>query len=186
MRRKVSSPTDSEGEQSRGLISLQMPQRNPLSPSAEDLMSEAVKYGYCQKLNNSLLAYYFPCFFPRWKSRFFILVGNYLFRYSSETGISPKGVPIPLDSVTVRRSEIEDCFEVSMIRKVYTIKAANAEDCQSWIKAINERKGAAIREGLGHVAQSSTVKSFNKAGANLFNLTLRKDNTETVNPMMPM
>lgn len=186
MRRKTSNIDVNEREESRGLVSLTMPIKTSSVPCAAELMIEAVKYGYCQKLNNSLLAYYFSCIFPRWKSRFFILVGNYLFRFSSEHGESPKGVPIPLDSVTIRHSEIENCFEVAMIRKVYTIRAESAESCQSWIKAINDRKGAAIREDLGHAVISTTLRSFNKAGASLFNSTLRKDNAETINPMQSM
>ena len=183
MRRKVLDRDDSDREQSRGLVSLTMPKKTPAVPSAEELMSEATKYGYCQKLNNSVLAYYFPCLFPRWTSRFFILVGNYLFRFSSESAESPKGVPIPLDSVTVRHSTIENSFELAMIRKVYTIKAESAESCRSWIKAINDRKGAAIREDLGHAAITTSLRSFNAAGASLFNSTLLKDSAETINPM---
>ena len=62
------------------------------------------------------------------------------------------------------------------------IKAAS-EECRSWIKAINDRKGAAIRENLGHAPANSNVKAFNRAGAALFDSTLRKDATSTVNPM---
>jgi hypothetical protein len=185
MRRKTanSSHYEDDPEESSGLVSISMTNRNVQSPSAEDLMTEAVKAGYCQKRNNSLLAYILPCFFPKWKKRFFILVGNYLFRYSSEQGISPKGVPIPLDSVTCRHAEEENCFEVAMIRKVYTIKVESEEECRSWIKAINDRKGAAIRENLGHAPENSNVKAFNRAGAALFDSTLRKDSTGTANPM---
>lgn len=185
MRRKTanSSHYEDDTEESSGLVSISMTNRNVLSPSAEDLMSEAVKFGYCEKRNNSFMAYIFPCFFPRWKKRFFILVGNYLFRFSSEQGTAPKGVPIPLDSVTCRLAEEENCFEVAMIRKVYTIKVASGEECRSWIKAINDRKGAAIRENLGHAPSNSNVKAFNRAGAALFDSTLRKDVSSTVNPM---
>jgi PH domain len=188
MRRKIANNShyEDDTEESSGLVSISMTNRNVLSPSAEELMTEAAKFGYCQKRNNSFLAYILPCFFPRWKKRFFILVGNYLFRYSSEQGISPKGVPIPLDSVTCRLvppTEEENCFEVAMIRKVYIIKAASEEECRSWIKAINDRKGAAIRENLGHAPANSNVKAFNRAGAALFDSTLRKDATSTVNPM---
>ena len=184
-RRKVSTLSESDREGSSTSVS--MPMRNVLSPSAEELMGEAVKHGYLDKMNNSMLAYFFPCLFPRWKSRFFILVGNYLFRFSTEFGESPKGVPIPLDSVVVRLSELEFCFEVAMIRKVYTIRAASAEECQSWMKAIKDRKFGAIRENLGHVAVSTTVTTINKAGATLFNSTLRKDgyglHDTAMNPM---
>jgi hypothetical protein len=38
------------------------------------------------------------------------------------------------DSVTVRRSTEDHSFEVSMVRKVYTIKAESDVDCVSWMK----------------------------------------------------
>ena len=187
MRRKTQqSYTDNDSEQSSELISLAMRKKNSLSPSAEELLSDATKYGLCLKRNNSLLAYFLPCFFPKWKSRFLILVGNYLFRYSSEQGESPKGVPIPIDSVTCRMSEERNCFEVSMIRKVYTFRLESEEDCRSWIKAINERRGAAIRENLGHSATSNNIKMINRAGATLFDATLMKDSSGvsgTTNPL---
>ena len=187
MRRKAQqSSTDNDSEESSDLISLEMRNKNPQKPPAEQLMQDATKHGLCQKRNNSMLAYFLPCFFPKWKTRFLILVGNYLFRYSSEHGDSPKGVPIPIDSVTCRMSEEANCFEVSMIRKVYTFRLESEEDCRSWIKAINERRGASIRENLGHSPTSSSVKMINKAGATLFSATLMKDSagiSETSNPL---
>ena len=187
MRRKPQqSYTDNDPEESSDLVSLAMRKSNTKTPSAEELMAEATKYGLCQKRNNSLLAYFLPCFFPKWKTRFLILVGNYLFRYSSEQGDSPKGVPIPIDSVTCRMSEEQNCFEVSMIRKVYTFRLESEEDCRSWIKAINQRRGAAIRENLGHSVTSSSIKMINRAGATLFDATLMKDSSglsETSNPL---
>lgn len=176
-----------DNEESDKLISISMRKKNPLSPSAEELVKEAVKFGYCQKRDNSMLAYFFPCFFSRWKTRFFVLVGNYLFRYSSEHGESPKGAPIPIDSVTCRVTNEENCFEVSMIRKVYTIKTSTAEDCRSWVKAINDRKVNTIRENLGHSTSNEAIKSFNRAGASLFNSTLQKDSSvlsDTANPLL--
>ena len=93
--------------------------------SAQDLLSRnPIKFGFLDKYSNSFLAWLLPFFFPRWRRRFFILVGNYLFRFSSESGDKPKGVPIPLDVVTVVRSEDdESCFELTTIRKTYLIRA---------------------------------------------------------------
>lgn len=55
-------------------------------------------------------------------------------------------------------------------------------------QAINDRKGAAMREGLGHTHSSTAVKSINKSGALLFDQTLKKDGSGsygfTENPML--
>ena len=143
--------------------------------SCEELLAlNPTKSGYCQKKNNSALAYFFPCLFPKWKSRYFVLVGNYLFRFSSERGETLKGVPIPLDSVTVT-SLGDDCFQVSTIRKVYTMKVESQVEVVSWINAINTRKHQAIRESMGHAATSIEVKRANKVGIFLFNERLQGD-----------
>jgi hypothetical protein len=95
MRRNTGGSNYNEQEES-SFLSLPMRKNDANKPSAQELMNEAVKFGYLKKRNNSVWVYYFSCFFPKWKSRYFILVGNFLFRFSSENGESPKGVPIPL------------------------------------------------------------------------------------------
>jgi hypothetical protein len=187
MRRNITNNNYTDQEEESSFITVPMPKKNASLPSAQELMNDSVKSGYCQKRNNSMLVYYFPCIFPKWKNRYFILVGNYLFRYSSEHGESPKGVPIPIDSVTVRHAEEDCCFTVSMIRKVYTMKVASEDECSSWIDAIRERKTTAIRESLGHAPVNSSVKGINKAGFALFNKTLERDSTGyTENPLQSL
>ena len=103
------------------------------------------------------------------------LVGNFLFRYSSERGESPKGVPIPLDAVTSINEGSGFTFELSTIRKTYVLRASSAQERKSWIKAIRDRKVEAVRENMGHVDVAGTVQTFNKAGESIFQNRLKKD-----------
>jgi hypothetical protein len=132
------------------------------------------KSGYCEKKNNSLWAYWFPCWFETWKKRFFVLVGNYLYRFSSEDGEGIKGVPIPLECATVNYKG-GSTFEVSMIRKVYQIRAQSDQDAADWVNAINTRKYEAIRENMGHAPLDAAVKRANKVADFLFSKKLQMD-----------
>ena len=84
------SPTDKTS------ISMSNPFLKPLSV---DFIKSASpqKQSYCEKENDSLLSYWLPWLFPRWKIRYLVLCGNFLFRYQNEDSDTPKGVPIPLD-----------------------------------------------------------------------------------------
>ena len=117
---------------------------------------------------------------------FFILIGNYLFRYSSPSSEKPKGVPIPIDSATYTiLSDGSYCFEIYTLRKTYTFRAQTMEDCQSWVTALKTRKQLAIKEQLGHATVNANVEMVNVVGASLFDERLRRDLQASVtNPMM--
>ena len=192
MMRRRNENNDSDHDALEPFV-LKMSNQKSNLPSAEDLLSTDPKpfSGYCLKKNNSILAYLFPCWFPVWKKRYFILVGNYLFRYSDEFGDIPKGVPIPLDSCQVAVVETNE-FEVSTIRKVYRIRTNSDEECNNWIKAIRLRKSQSIRENMGHAPISKKVGMANKVGDRLFKDRLKQDYRDTesrqmiLNPLNPI
>ena len=158
-------------------------------PSAQSLLSliPVPDSGYLLKKNNSIWTYYLPCIFKQWKERFFIVIGNFLFRFDSENGEKPKGIPIPLDSSKISILNIDECtLEIWMIRKVYTLRASSKEECRRWVKLLNDRKAEAIRENLGHVPISKTVKLTNKVATGLVKAKLEKEikEIESFNPML--
>ena len=144
-------------------------------PSAQFLLdNNPTRTGYLDKQNTSLIS---RCLYP-WKKRFFILIGGYLFRYADAAGKKPKGVPIPLDAVTINQNETEDdgrCFEVVTIRKVYVLRASSQTDCEQWMSAIKERKSLSIAENMGHRAVSSAITQINKQAAKAFETTVDND-----------
>ena len=60
------------------------------------------KFGYLEKKNTHPFIDYFPCCFKLWKTRFFVLQGEYLYRFKDEAGEKPKGVPIPIQACKIR------------------------------------------------------------------------------------
>ena len=157
-------------------------------PSAQSLLSlNPTHSGYLEKKNSSIWSYYLPCFFKQWKQRYFVIIGNYLFRFDSENGEKPKGIPIPLDSSKISILNIEEfTFEVWMIRKLYTFKASSKDECRKWVRLLNDRKAEAIRENLGHAPLSKSIKLTNKVATNLVKSKLEKEikEIESFNPML--
>lgn len=171
MRRKTNG--DHEDEQSPFMMN--MTPRNSALPSAQELLEiGAVKHGYADKVDTSWRARWLPCMYPQFKKRYFILIGSFLFRYSTDNGDSPKGVPLPMDAITVRIID-SVTFEVSTLRKDYHIRTANAAECAEWVKAIKARKASAIRENMGHVEISPQVASVNRKASKLFQTRIEND-----------
>ncbi len=155
---------------------LQMRKGSNASISCEELLktSPPPRSGFCMKKNNSLLSKVLPCLYPQWKKRFFVLCGNYLYRFALETDDIPKGVPIPIDSCTAR---VIDPFtlELSTLRKIYQIRTTTEQDCKSWVTAIKTRKLDSIRENMGHVSVCEGVIQANRLAAKLFEKRLQSD-----------
>lgn len=144
------------------------------------------KSSWLEKKNDSFLSLFCPCSSPSWKPRYFILIGNFLFRFREETSSRPKGVPIPIDSATVSLdTEHENCFRVYTVRKNYIIRAKSKNEAISWINAVNERKAQVIKENLGHSHSLPAVKKVNGIASSLFQTRLDKDKLtdDTMNPM---
>ena len=166
-------------------VLLMEPERSSSRPSAHALLnSEPLHSGYLRKRSRHILWHMLlpRCCKDTWKSRFFVLTGTYLFRYSSENGSSPKGVPLPMDACSFRSatSEEEDeaaavgqvprgvGFVVSTVRKEYHLRADTAAERDQWLRVFQATKQRAIKERLGHATANPKHAVANKAGAALF------------------
>jgi hypothetical protein len=148
-------------------------------PTAFDLLNQnPAKSGFALKKSNSCLTSICPCWFPEYKRRFFILIGNFLYRYGSESGERPKGVPIPLDAVTISTLD-STTFKLKMIRKDYIIRCDTPTECSEWVKAITSRKYLAIREELGHSPIDPAIKELNSNASKMFLDRLEREQEET-------
>jgi len=117
--------------------------------------------GYLSKLGTSC-----GCF-PTWRRRYFILKGAYLFKYESERGAKPKGMPIPICDAqweTVQYEGKQFCFKISTVRKEYFLLASNYDDMTSWFSYLKSQKVIAIKQSLGHLPMSDDDRYANAAG----------------------
>lgn len=187
MRRRINNSDVIDGEDKPFIMNM----NKSGIPTAEDVIALSPAFhGSCYKKNNSFLAWIFPCIYPEWKERYLILIGAYIYRFSSEIG-DLKGVPIPVESTTVTLSEQNDTFALETLRKKYVIRVTSTEDRTKWVDAIKTRKHMAIKERLGHAPLDPEIKKMNSLGDKLFNkriLSERKDaereNDAVQNPMM--
>ena len=161
-----------------------------------------MKSGQLLKKDNGWLAFLFPMFFPQFKDRLCILVGNYFFRFKDLDSEKPKGVPLPIDSVTCSvtnadensGSKNDNLLILRTIRKTYIFKGRNRAECLSWLKAIKERKQLSIKETMGHASSHGAVQRINLVCEKLFKEKLKRegdassmttlDSTSVMNPMM--
>jgi hypothetical protein len=99
-----------------------------------------------------------------------------LFRYTTEDGTKPKGVPIALESSTIKKSNDDGgmSFLVIQLDKTYTFRCSSLTECKAWMIAISERKSQAIREKLGHAPVTNSVQKANKAGLYLLQEKLKQ------------
>ena len=153
--------------------------------SASTLMAvENSKSGYVEKKSNSFYSKVFPCATDPFVRRFIVLSGSYLYRFTDMNNSKPKGVPIPIESITVEKID-EFSFCLKAIRKSYIFRALSMEDCRSWAKAINERKLMAVKETMGHAEVSSQVVRSNRAAGQLYEEAIRREGMNTsMNPLM--
>jgi hypothetical protein len=136
--------------------------------------------GYCSKKNNSVLAVVFPCCYSKWKTRYIVLLGNYLYRFESENSGKTKGIPIPIDSATINLKKKEAVYEVEIktIRKNYLLIFDNNDLANDWYKSLQSRKILSIQENLGHSVLSAEVKKYNAKSDLLFKRMLYNESRE--------
>ena len=111
--------------------SISVPQPSYSRPLSVDFIktTSPQKQSYCEKEDNSLLSYWLPWLFPRWKTRYLIVCGNYLFRYAGEDSDSPKGVPIPLDVSQISYTQGNE-LTLTNLWKDYKFKFADDRICK--------------------------------------------------------
>lgn len=108
---------------------------------------------------------------PHWIPRYLILLGGYLYRYTDENSLSPKGTPIALEELAGATwidigGDIEGLeyalqsvpfgckgafsVESSLLGKTQYYAVSTAEDAQLWVNALLEAKQESITRSMGH------------------------------------
>lgn len=70
-----------------------------------------------------MLSTILPCLFQRWKQRYLVLAGGFLYRFEGESGIKMKGVPLPIDAILISVIPADrSIIEVASIYKTYRFR----------------------------------------------------------------
>ena len=162
----------------------------------DDLHSLCTMQGPLLKRNNSVWMTFMPCCVSeKWKMRYFILAGSYLYRFSDEEATKQKGTPISITSATIRALNFDPalpdkwedhdafgpepyCLELVLLRKKVVLQAANADECSAWVQALQKRRLVAIREGLGHAPLDPRMRALDKAAKQLNEKRLQREADE--------
>lgn len=109
---------------------------------------------------------------PRWKRRYLIAAGEYIYRYKDENDPSPKGTPIPVIMADVRvlsNDNVNDddvplfhivlemlpvgyeaVFEISSIGKTQYFAVESREEASMWVNTLRQMRQDAISRSMGH------------------------------------
>jgi len=107
---------------------------------------------------------------PCWQSRYFVIVGRFLYRFGSAESSEPKGAPLALEGMNVCALEDEIlpyAFLISTLSKAVVVAADSADARIVWMHELRKAKQRAIKEGLGHAVEKKEHVALNKKGRNL-------------------
>lgn len=152
---------------------------------AELLSLNPDRHGVLYKHNKSMwsfLLFFLPWLYEKWKKRYFILIGNYLYKFKHDNDEMIRGSPIPLDAVMDLKiitdmskydlsnrtgDDINYYFEIITLKKTYILKCDNHDEMMRWINAIKRRKLQSIKESMGHSPINVEIKRVNDIGLKL-------------------
>jgi hypothetical protein len=121
---------------------------------------------------------------PKWESRYLILLGSFLYKFTDEAPtnpkMNPKGSPVPIESVNAQVIEPSllpadhpmgvalhnlppgcTCvFSVSDFRKTRYYAVTNKEQALTWVNSLLEAQQETIRRTMGHAPTASFPKAW--------------------------
>lgn len=124
---------------------------------------------------------------PKWKERYLIQIGNYVYRFSSPNSSTPKGSPVALEMITdvqlfTSQSSSHDGVEfvstppsvgaifcISTYGKRQYYGVSTRDEAFTWINSLQEGKQEATRRSMGHadsMPYSKQWQYFDNLGAN--------------------
>jgi hypothetical protein len=162
----------------------------PITISCQEMLQiPNINHGICLKKNNSFSSSVLPCIYPKWKQRYLVLAGNYLYRFENEHGTEIKGIPIPIDTAMFTIDESRCLIELKTIRKNYIFYFNSPKGTKVWYDALQKRKHLSIKENLGHAPLLPIIKKYNELSDSLFNQKVENERKfaaleSTANPLI--
>lgn len=163
-----------------GLTRTAMLQASPQEHSPVQKLHVPLFYTILPICMQKCVARIFP---PRWKARYLVLLGSYVYKFNQypETGQSGgsseniKGSPIPIDSMDVyliERDELFDLFSVdlplgytavlclSTLTKTQYYAVHDREEGLTWVNSLRQAKEEAVKRSMGHAMIDSYPQSW--------------------------
>ncbi|KAG7361293.1 PH domain containing protein [Nitzschia inconspicua] len=126
----------------------------------------------------------FSFFAPKWKQRYLVLCGSYLYKFKNRTSTAPKGCPFEIDGLQVNLVQAgrdipeigslppgySAIFTLSTLRRRQYYAVADNEEAMVWIRSIQEAKQATITRNMGHASNlpyPTAWKYFDSLGKSL-------------------
>lgn len=128
------------------------------------------------EVRGTLLKRYDGCCSAEWRKRYCVIRGHYLFKYKSHESHFPKGTPINLAEVDIVQEE--GGFRLDAVRKSYSFRALDAEECVSWVQALCDVKTRALKQRLGHEETTQEEREANREGRELEQRKARMEEKE--------
>jgi len=158
--------------------------RNENITCTELLQLKPDKHGILYKYNNSIwriLLILFPWLYEKWKKRYFVLIGNYLYKFKHDNDDKIRGSPIPLEAILEVKiindkknkydnnniNNMNNYFEIITLKKTYILKTNNYDEMIRWMNVIKRRKLQSIKEIMGHSRINMELKRINDIGMKL-------------------
>jgi len=120
---------------------------------------------------------------PIWNKRYFIIYGDYLYRYASSKSKKPKGMPLMLAVASVRKLDVVDknegfFIEVGDYRKELILRCKTSQEREEWVSAFRSARMRIIREDKGHAPVDRHTAAANKAGSDMYESQIRREKRE--------
>lgn len=182
---------DADDDQDSETASLVFNMENAASLAAYELAIRPGAFaGYLHKRAARCCKGLLDCF-PIWNRRYFVLYGDYLYRYASNKSKKPKGVPLMLSATTVAVVDVVDkkngfFLEIGDYRKEITVRCKTAAERQIWVQRLRDARMRIIREQKGHASVDKMTRAANRAGSKMYDDRVNMERKEVELQMKEM
>lgn len=154
----------------KGLSAPSMMQASPSHCGPAMKLHVPIFYHILPGFIQRILMYFCSFWTPKWKPRYLIQLGGYMYKFVHEESRTPKGSPLPVSEMDVRLLDdlsdvdgIDDytylplapdnCrgfFCVASIRKRHYYAVATREEAVVWVNTLRQAKQDGITRNMGH------------------------------------
>jgi hypothetical protein len=169
---------------SSSLAAPKMLRASPQHHGAVLKLHSALLFMILPRFVQSLIIKFLPFLRPCWQERHLILLGSYLYKFSDEKSSSPKGSPIPVESIEVHAVHSRDAdnlvfpslpsgyqvLSVTTLRKQQYFAVRSKEEAMSWLHSLHEARHEATKREMGHAPLESYPQSwsyYDRLGASM-------------------